>query len=195
MCGTTSIVLTTSESAARAVKQARKSWRGCFSSAAPFALNSARCPALRLRIWTAVASRTTSTRSEGRTRPYQGHPKSGARAWKRGPGKRTKINGGHLSSTRKQEWHEAQEAEWDSLLVNTEFLDDNDRRSATVAGLVLFGKNPSRFLPQAEDRRGSLFRLGKGLCSQGTAHATRANCSSDGRRRHPVGTRTRGTGD
>ena len=55
-----------------------------------------------------------------------------------------------LVEYKEQEWHEAQEAEWDSLLVNTEFLDDNDRRSATVAGLVLFGKNPSRFLPQAK---------------------------------------------
>ena len=55
-----------------------------------------------------------------------------------------------LVEYREQEWHETQEAEWESLLVNTEFLDDNDRRSATVAGLVLFGKNPSRFLPQAK---------------------------------------------
>ena len=55
-----------------------------------------------------------------------------------------------LVEYKEQEWHETQEAEWESLLVNTEFLDDCDRRPATVAGLMLFGKNPSRFLPQAK---------------------------------------------
>lgn len=39
---------------------------------------------------------------------------------------------------------------WQSLLVNTEFLvDENDTTPATVAGLLLFSKNPNRFLPQA----------------------------------------------
>ena len=55
-----------------------------------------------------------------------------------------------LVEDEEQEWHETQEAEWESLLVNTEFLDDGDRRPATVAGLMLFGKDPSRFLPQAK---------------------------------------------
>ena len=55
-----------------------------------------------------------------------------------------------LAEYREQEWHETQEAEWESLLVNTEILDEGDRRPATVAGLILFGKNPSRFLPQAK---------------------------------------------
>ena len=55
-----------------------------------------------------------------------------------------------LVEYKEQEWHETQEADWESLLVNTEFLDDNDRRPATVAGLLLFGKNPSQFLPQAK---------------------------------------------
>ena len=55
-----------------------------------------------------------------------------------------------LVEFKEQEWHETQESEWESLLVNTEFLDDGDRRPATVAGLMLFGKNPSRFLPQAK---------------------------------------------
>ena len=49
-----------------------------------------------------------------------------------------------------QAWQERNEAEWKSLLVNTEFLDDSERQPATVAGLVLFGKNPSRFLPQVK---------------------------------------------
>ena len=51
---------------------------------------------------------------------------------------------------KEREWHLAQETKWESLLVNTEFLDDNDRRSATIAGLVLFGNNPNRYLPQAK---------------------------------------------
>ena len=55
-----------------------------------------------------------------------------------------------LVEDEEQVWHETQEAEWESLLVNTEFLDEGDRRPVTVAGLMLFGKNPSRFLPQAK---------------------------------------------
>jgi len=39
---------------------------------------------------------------------------------------------------------------WRNLLVNTEFLvDENDTTPATVAGLLLFCPNPNRFLPQA----------------------------------------------
>lgn len=39
---------------------------------------------------------------------------------------------------------------WQSLLVNTEFLVEEDGRTpATVAGLLLFCPNPNRFLPQA----------------------------------------------
>ena len=55
-----------------------------------------------------------------------------------------------LVDLREQEWRAAREAEWSSLLVNTELLDDGARRPATVAGLLLFGSNPSRFLPQAK---------------------------------------------
>ena len=55
-----------------------------------------------------------------------------------------------LVEYREREWYEARETSWGSLLVNTELLDDSDRRPATVAGLVLFGNNPSRFLPQAK---------------------------------------------
>ena len=61
-----------------------------------------------------------------------------------------KVQWGTLVEYREQEWHETREAEWESLLVNTEFLDESDRHPATVAGLILFGKNPSRFLPQAK---------------------------------------------
>ena len=39
---------------------------------------------------------------------------------------------------------------WQALLVNTEILSDEGGTTApTVAGLLLFGKNPNRFLPQA----------------------------------------------
>ena len=39
---------------------------------------------------------------------------------------------------------------WQNLLVNTEFLvDEDDTTPATVAGLLLFCANPNRFLPQA----------------------------------------------
>ncbi len=39
---------------------------------------------------------------------------------------------------------------WQSLLVNTEFLvEEDDTTPATVAGLLLFCANPNRFLPQA----------------------------------------------
>ena len=55
-----------------------------------------------------------------------------------------------LVEDEEQQWHETREAEWESLLVNTEILDDGNRRAATVTGLMLFGKDPSRFLPQAK---------------------------------------------
>lgn len=39
---------------------------------------------------------------------------------------------------------------WQNLLLNTEFLiEEADRKSASVAGLLLFCANPNRFLPQA----------------------------------------------
>lgn len=47
------------------------------------------------------------------------------------------------------QWKEEQREAWESMLINTEFLDDRERRPATVAGLLLFGKNPKRYLPQS----------------------------------------------
>jgi predicted HTH transcriptional regulator len=39
---------------------------------------------------------------------------------------------------------------WQTLLVNTEIMvQEGDRACATVAGLLLFGSAPNRFLPQA----------------------------------------------
>lgn len=55
-----------------------------------------------------------------------------------------------LVAQREREWRETRKAEWVRLLVNTEFLDDGEACPATVAGLLLFGKNPSRVLPQSK---------------------------------------------
>ncbi len=54
-----------------------------------------------------------------------------------------------IAKLKLQQWQEDAEAQWQSLLVNTEFLDEGERCTATVAGLLLFGSNPNRFLPQA----------------------------------------------
>ena len=69
------------------------------------------------------------------------------RAWAKGEDERRWQA---LVEYREREWREAQEAGWGSLLVNTEFLDENDRQAATIAGLLLFGSNPGRFLPHAK---------------------------------------------
>jgi len=50
---------------------------------------------------------------------------------------------------RLREWREEQCRVWESLLVNTELLDSGERHPATVAGLLLFGKNPKHYLPQS----------------------------------------------
>lgn len=45
---------------------------------------------------------------------------------------------------------EESQSAWRTLLVNTEFLSDESAEfPCTIAGLLLFGKNPNRFLPQA----------------------------------------------
>ncbi len=49
-----------------------------------------------------------------------------------------------------REWRETQENKWRTLLVNTEFLAEEEPLPATVAGLVLFGVEPHRFLPQSK---------------------------------------------
>lgn len=54
-----------------------------------------------------------------------------------------------IVESQEKEWKEQARAEWESLLINTEILDDSERHPATVAGLLLFGTNPNRFLPQA----------------------------------------------
>jgi len=48
-----------------------------------------------------------------------------------------------------REWQDEQRAGWESILVNTEILDVGERHPATLAGLLLFGKNPKRYLPQS----------------------------------------------
>ena len=55
-----------------------------------------------------------------------------------------------LAEGREREWQDAQETAWKSLLVNTEVLHEDEPHATTVAALMLFGKNPARFLPQAK---------------------------------------------
>ncbi len=57
----------------------------------------------------------------------------------------------YFKRIRSQETPRADDADaWQNLLLNTEFLiEEDDRRPATVAGLLLFCPNPNRFLPQA----------------------------------------------
>ncbi|HEX4965246.1 MAG TPA: ATP-binding protein [Thermoanaerobaculia bacterium] len=55
----------------------------------------------------------------------------------------------YFSRIRQQEVPETAE-EWRTLLINTELLSDEGHGApCTVAGLLLFGTNPNRFLPQA----------------------------------------------
>ena len=54
-----------------------------------------------------------------------------------------------IVESRERQWNEQADAEWESILVNTEILDDSEKHPVTVAGLLLFGKNTNRFLPQA----------------------------------------------
>jgi ATP-dependent DNA helicase RecG len=54
-----------------------------------------------------------------------------------------------IVESRERAWNEEAAAGWESLLVNTELLHESEKHPATVAGLLLFGKNPNRLLPQA----------------------------------------------
>lgn len=49
-----------------------------------------------------------------------------------------------------EEWQENQKEKWQKLLVNTEFLAEEEPPPATVGGLVLFGSAPVRHLPQSK---------------------------------------------
>jgi len=57
----------------------------------------------------------------------------------------------YFQRVRSQDTPKADDADaWQNLLLNTEFLiEEDDRKPATVAGLLLFCANPNRFLPQA----------------------------------------------
>ena len=55
-----------------------------------------------------------------------------------------------IMETMEEVWREEQETAWATLLANTEFLSEEPARPVTVAGLVLFGQTPSRFLPQSK---------------------------------------------
>ena len=67
-----------------------------------------------------------------------------------------------LFEDQEREWHAARETDWERLLVNTEFLHEEDPHPATVAGLLLFGVNPSRFLAQAKIDAAAYFGPEKG---------------------------------
>ena len=55
-----------------------------------------------------------------------------------------------LPEDREQEWHDTEVLAWQPLLVNTELLSEDAPHPTTVAGLMLFGRNPNRFLPHAK---------------------------------------------
>ena len=57
----------------------------------------------------------------------------------------------YFQRVRSQDTPNADDADaWQSLLLNTEFLiEEEERKPATVAGLLLFCANPNRFLPQS----------------------------------------------
>ena len=121
----------------------------CSSSGAPSGWSSGRYPVLRCGTWTAAGSGTTSRRFENRKRLHPRRPRTGAgktEDWAKNEDERYWKA---LVEDREREWHEARESEWTRLLVNTEFLDENDPQPATVAGLLLVGADPNRFLPQA----------------------------------------------
>ena len=142
-CGTTSGARTTCGSAASAARQARRSWRACFSSErlGPSARSFDRCRGPRSPIWIDVASKTTSggsgSRKRRRPRAHEavGRMEGGGRR-RRGRGKRTsRFRTGGLWSTcvlLEQEWLAIRGTPNGrvSLLVNTEFLDDSVHRVA-----------------------------------------------------------------
>lgn len=57
----------------------------------------------------------------------------------------------YFSRVRQQETPELSDTkEWQQLLLNTELMvADNEKIVCSVAGLILFGQNPNRFVPQA----------------------------------------------
>ncbi|MGH2879771.1 MAG: ATP-binding protein [Solirubrobacteraceae bacterium] len=55
----------------------------------------------------------------------------------------------YFRDVREQDAPDSRE-EWETLLVNTDFMvEDRDRRIVTVGAILLFGRNPHRWLPQA----------------------------------------------
>ncbi len=56
----------------------------------------------------------------------------------------------YFSRVRQQETPELEDASaWQQLLLNTEIMVEGDEPFCSVAGLLLFGRDPNRFLPQA----------------------------------------------
>lgn len=54
-----------------------------------------------------------------------------------------------IAELRERQWIEEQQVARETLLVNTEFLDAGEMHPGTVAGILLFGRDPKRFLPQS----------------------------------------------
>lgn len=54
-----------------------------------------------------------------------------------------------IAELRERQWVEEKRIAREALLVNTEFLDAGERHPGTVAGILLFGRDPKRFLPQS----------------------------------------------
>ena len=73
---------------------------------------------------------------------------------------------GVLSEDRAQEWRDTAPLAWQPLLVNTELLSEDAPHPTTVAGLMLFGRNPNRFLPHAKVDAAAYFGIEKDYDAQ-----------------------------
>ena len=73
---------------------------------------------------------------------------------------------GVLSEDRAQEWRDTAPLAWQPLLVNTKLLSEDAPHPTTVAGLMLFGRNPNRFLPHAKVDAAAYFGIEKDYDAQ-----------------------------
>ena len=73
---------------------------------------------------------------------------------------------GVLPGDRAQEWRDTAPLAWQPLLVNTELLSEDAPHPTTVAGLMLFGRNPNRFLPHAKVDAAAYFGIEKDYDAQ-----------------------------
>ena len=73
---------------------------------------------------------------------------------------------GVLSEDRAQEGCDTAPLAWQPLLVNTQLLSEDAPHPTTVAGLMLFGRNPNRFLPHAKVDAAAYFGIEKDYDAQ-----------------------------